>query len=38
MFFVFFACSILKHQLNTDILHENGAIKKVLNLILFWYC
>ena len=42
----FFVCSILKLQLNTDILDENGTcisnavsvIKKVLNLILFRYC
>ena len=39
----FVACSILKRQLNIDILDENGTsisnvIKKVLNLILLRYC
>ena len=40
----FFVCSILKHQLNTDILDKNGTCTSNAvsvssrNLILFWYC
>ena len=44
---VFFVCSTLKHQLHADVLRESGicisnavsvSSKKLLNVILFWYC
>ena len=40
---MYFFCSTLKHQFNTDIIHENGTCSSNAvsvssrNLMLFWY-